>query len=129
MGSSLTHTRVGRGTTLGPDIRIVFRDIHKLIPLMRDDPAKSQYLDVLLALRKVNNGVFGLQLNPDWQHHLASLESAFSILTSSQGMPLTPKFHVIILYIKQSVEMNLCSLGMESEQSGESLHHVGRILY
>ena len=95
---------------------------------MRDDPARSQYLDVLLALRKVNNGVFGLQLNPDWQHHLASLKSAFSILTSSQGMPLTPKFHVITVHIKQWVEMSLRSLGMESEQSGESLHHVWRIL-
>ena len=62
----------------GPDIRIVFRDIHKLIPVMRDDPAKSPYLSVILALRKLNLGVFGLQLDPNWKELILELKTKFN---------------------------------------------------
>ena len=45
------HSYQGRERNYtGPDIRIIFRDIHKLIPIMRDDPSMSKYLSVLQDL-------------------------------------------------------------------------------
>ena len=58
---------------LAPDIRKVLRDIHKLVPMMHDDSARAVYMDVLLALRKVNNRIFGLQLDPNWSSLISDL--------------------------------------------------------
>ena len=94
---------------------------------MRDEPAKSKYLSVLQDLRKINLGVFGLQLDPNWKQYITDLKTSFAQLTDTQGMPLTPKFHIILQHIKEWVEMCGRSLGTESEQPGESLHHVWRV--
>ena len=78
-------------------------------------------------LGKINLRVFGLQLDPNWKQYITDLKTSFAQLTHTQGMPLTPKFHIILQHIKEWVEMCGRSLGMESEQPGESLHHVWRV--
>ena len=35
----------------GPDLRLILRTVHKLVPLMREDPVKSLYLDTILKFR------------------------------------------------------------------------------
>ena len=84
-------------------------------------------LDVLLALRKVNNRIFGIQLNPNWSSLISDLKSSFFLLTAKWVMPLTPKFHIILEHIEEWIQMNGRSLGIESEQSGESMHHFCRL--
>ena len=90
----------------------MLRDIHKLVPMMQDDSARAVYMDVLLALRKVNNGIFGLQLDPNWSSLIADMKSSFSLLAAKQGMPLTPKFHIIMEHVEELIQMNGRSLGI-----------------
>ena len=39
-------------------------------------------------------------------------------------MPITPKFHVLIVHVEQWIDRNGRSLGQEEESSGEALHHT-----
>ena len=39
-------------------------------------------------------------------------------------MPITPKFHVLIVHVEQWIDRNGRSLGREGESSGEALHHT-----
>ena len=71
--------------------------------------------------------MFGLHLDPNWKQYISDLKTSFAQLTDTQGMPLTQKFHIVLDHIQKWVEMSGRSMGMESEQPGESLHHVWRV--
>ena len=108
----------------GPDLRLILRTVHKLVPLMREDPVKSLYLDTILNFRKINSSVFGVELLPSWREDIHSFTNSISKLASFQSMPVTPKLHIITIHVEQWVDRFGRSLGRESEQSGESLHHL-----
>ena len=45
-------------------------------------------------------------------------------LVRTQGMPITPKFHVLTVHVEQWIDRNGRSMGKEGEASGEALHHL-----
>ena len=95
---------------------------------VEDDPIKTAYLNTLKSFKKVNEGVFGLKLSPDWKNLLHELKSSLAHLNVVDGLPLTPKLHIVTVHIEEWIVMNGRSLGKESEQPGESLHHLWRRL-
>ena len=94
------------------------------MPFIREDPAKSLYLDTILKFRQINSSVFGLELLPSWREDLHSFANSISKLASSQSMPVTPKLHIITIHIEQWVDRFGRSLGRESEYPGKSLHYL-----
>ena len=111
----------------GPQIRKLFRGVDKLMPLMTEDPRKL-YLDALVQMAKVNSGVFGLELHLEWRERLHSLKDSLFLLHSRTGLPITPKFHILVVHVEEWVDNFGRALGMESEQPGESLHHLWRVV-
>ena len=112
----------------GPEIRRMLAGIHKLFPLMRTDPIRKLYLDVMVLMKKVAHEVFSLDLHPKWKETLEELKSSLITLNSFTSFPMTPKFHIITEHIGEWVEKRGRSLGRESEQPGESLHHLWKRL-
>ena len=50
------------------------------------------------------------------------------MLCTSEGMPLTPKLHVLVVHVEQWIDRNSRSLGKEGKSSGEKLHHAWRLM-
>lgn len=113
------------GNYEGPSIRKVFRKLDVLKPHMVTNN-KELYYDALLAFKTVSQSVFRTQLHPLWREHLHTLRATLHILTSTQGMPMTPKLHVLVVHVEQWIDRNIRSLGREGECSGEVLHHTWR---
>ena len=107
----------------GPQIRKVLVNLDLLVPLMRDDPIKSLYLDLFFKIKQFNEGIFGLQLDPNWKDHIDQLRESLLTLNASTAFPITPKFHILLNHVGQWVESRGRSLGKEAEHAGESLHH------
>lgn len=112
----------------GPEIRRVMAGLHKLFPLMKEDPNKKLYFDVLLLMKKLANQLFSLDLHPEWVATLQELKLALATLNTHTSFPMTPKFHIITEHCGEWVERQGRSLGRESEQAGESLHHLWKRL-
>ena len=118
------HEYMGKaGNYEGPSIRKVFRKLSILKEHMQSSP-KVLYYNVLVAFKEVAESVFSTRLHPMWRKHLSTLKSALETLSSSQGIPLTPKLHVLVMHVEQWIESNGRSLGKEGESSGEALHHT-----
>ena len=111
------------GNYEGPSIRKVFRKLDSLKEHMVTSP-KVLFYNALVAFKQVSQSVFSTQLHPNWREHLHTLRAALYTLNSSQGMPITPKFHVLIVHVEQWIDRNARSLGKEGECSGEALHHT-----
>ena len=107
----------------GPEIRKMFSGIHKLFPLMRDDPIRKLYLDLFVGLKHVNAAVFGVNLDPNWRHLLEKLKAAIVSLSEATSFPITPKAHILMVHVSQWVERHGMALGKLGEEAGESLHH------
>ena len=107
----------------GPQLRKMLANLNMLVPLMRDEPIKSSYLDVFFKIKQVSQAVFGIQLDPNWREYILQLRVALYSLNASTSFPITPKFHIILEHVPQWVEANGRSLGKEAEHAGESLHH------
>ena len=107
----------------GPQLRKLLANLNILVPLMRDDPIRSLYLEVLFKIKQVSQAIFGIQLDPNWREHIGQLRVALYSLNASTSFPITPKFHIILEHVPQWVERNGRSLGKEAEHAGESLHH------
>ena len=69
------------------------------------------YYNALTAFKQVSQSVLSTQLNPDWREHLHALRAALFTLNSSQGMPITPKLHVLVVHVEQWIDRNGRSLG------------------
>ena len=106
----------------GPEIRKVLSGLHKLMPLMRDDPIRRLYLEVLLETSRVNEAIFGLELNPSWRQLLHQLKVAVLALNAATSFPITPKYHIILEHVGQWVERHGRSLGKEAEQAGSVVY-------
>ena len=102
----------------GPELRKMLSGLHKLMPLMRDDPMKSLYLEVFIQLKRVNEAIFGLELGPSWRQQLEQLRAALLALNASTSFPITPKFHIIVDHVGQWVERHGRALGKEAEHAG-----------
>ena len=85
---------------------------------------KEPYYNVLVAFKQVSESVFGTKLRPSWREHLHHLKDVIHILVSSEGMPLTPKLHVLTVHVEQWIDRNGRAMGKEGESSGEALHHI-----
>ena len=100
----VAHSYQGRERNYqGPELRQVFRGLHKLIPRMQDHPIRKLYLEVLISMRKVNEGIFGMVLDPGWRETLEQLRSALAALIASTTLNLTPKFHMITVRVVSRV--------------------------
>ena len=123
-----THVYMGKvGNYEGLSIRKIFKQLDKLKEHMNTSPC-SLYYDVLESFKLVSESVFLSHLHPQWRKHLYSLRSSLHILCTSEGMPLTPKLHVLVVHVEQWIDRNSRSLGKEGESSGESLHHAWRLM-
>ena len=78
----------------------------------------------MVAFKQVSESVFGTKLHPNLREHLHHLKDVIHVLVSSQGMPLTPKLHVLTVHVEQWIDQNGCAMGKEGESSGEALHHI-----
>ena len=122
------HEYMGKaGNYEGPELRKILRKLEILKDEMLNHP-RNLYYDVLVAFRQVSESVFSTQLDPRWRDHLHTLRAALHTLTISQGMPLTPKLHVLVHHVEQWIDRNGRSLGKEGEASGEALHHTFKLM-
>ena len=94
---------------------------------MKNGP-RLLYYNALVAFKQVSQSVFSTLLNPSWREHLHTLRTAISTLTTTQGMPLTPKLHVLVVHVEQWIDRHGRSLGKDGESSGEALHHTWRLM-
>ena len=118
------HEYMGKvGNYEGQELRKILRKLEILKDEMLIHP-RNLYYNVLVAFRQVSESVFSTQLDPMWRDHLHTLRAALQTLTISQGMPLTPKLHVLVQHVEQWIDRNGRSLGKEGEASGEALHHT-----
>ena len=72
---------------------------------------------MLVAFKEVSESVFSTKLGPMWREQLSTLKSALETLSSSQGMHLTPKLHVLVVHVEQWVDTKGRLLGKEGESS------------
>ena len=122
------HEYMGKaGNYEGPELRKILRKLEILKDEMLNHP-RNLYYDVLVAFRQVSESVFSTQLDPRWRDHLHTLRAALHTLTISQGMPLTPKLHVLVHHVEQWIDQNGRSLGKEGDASGEALHHTFKLM-
>ena len=122
------HVYQGKvGNYEGPSIRKIFRKLGTLKPFMQEGD-KKLYYDTFVAFKIVSQSVFGKQLHPLWREHLHCLRACMEILVMTQGMPITPKFHVLTVHVEQWIDRNRRALGKESESPGEALHHFWKRL-
>ena len=118
------HVYMGTvGNYEGPSIRKIFRKLDSIKKHMEISSRKLFY-DALVAFRQVSQSVFNIKLHPNWREHLHILRDTIYTLNTTQGMPITPKFHVLIVHVEQWIDRNGRSLGQEGESSGEALHHT-----
>ena len=85
-------------------LRKMLAGLHKLYPVM-------------------NEGIFGLFLDPEWAQIIGQLRAALFALNHAVSFPITPKFHIILEHVHQWIQRHGRSLGKEAEHAGESLHH------
>lgn len=124
VAGAVVHMYQGKiGNYQGPQIRKIFRKLDSLRPLMLDE-RKNLYFNLLEDFKHVSQSVIGTVLHTRWREHLHALRVSLQILSSQEGMPLTPKLHVLVTHVEQWVDRNNRSLGMEGESSGEALHHI-----
>ena len=85
------HSYQGRERNYqGPQLRKILAGLDKLVPSMQGHP-RNLYLAAMVAMSKVNKGVFGLVLDPAWREILEEFKAALDSLSTSTGFPLTPK--------------------------------------
>ena len=108
------------GNYKGPSIRKIFWKLDSLKEHMVTSPRVLFWQ----VFRQVSQSVFSTQLHPNWREHLHTLRAALYTLNSSQGMPITPKFHVLVVHVEQWIGRNTRSLGKEGECSGKAMHHT-----
>ena len=101
----------------GPELRKMLSGIHKLYPQMRADPVRKLFLDVFIMMKKVNDGIFDLYLDPEWEQIIGQLRAALLALDAAVSFPITPKFHIILEHVPQWVQRNGRSLGKEAEHA------------
>ena len=89
---------------------------------MRDDPIRRLYLEVLLQTSRVNEAIFGLELNPSWSQLLHQLKVAVLALNAATSFPITPKYHIILEHVGQWAERHGRSLGKEAEHAGSVVY-------
>ena len=77
--------------------------LHKLYPVM-------------------NEGIFGLFLDPEWAQIIGQLRAALFALNHAVSFPITPKYHIILEHVGQWVERHGRSLGKEAEQAGSVVY-------
>lgn len=118
------HVYQGKvGNYEGPSIRKIFKKLESIKPHMEEGD-KRLYYETLLAFKQVSQSVFGKKLHPSWREHIHTLRYCMDRLNRSQGMPITPKFHVLTVHIEQWIDRHGRAMGKESESSGEALHHL-----
>ena len=87
----LPHSYQGKERNYqGPDIRQVMAGLNKQFPLMKEDPTKKLYFDVLLLIKMLANQLFSLDLHPEWLATLQELKSALATINTHTSFPMTP---------------------------------------
>ena len=72
--------------------------------------------------KKVNDGIFGLYFDSEWEQIIGQLRAALLALDAAVSFPTTPKFHIILEHVPQWVQHNGRSLGKEAEHAGPGVY-------
>ena len=104
--------------------------MEKTEPFLVDSPVKKLFFTALLAFKKVNTMVFGVELSAGWRDALKELKDAVHALHSSEAkLPITPKLHVLTVHVEQWLERHQQGLGLLCEQALEAAHHIFKRLW
>ena len=101
----------------GPNCIRLLSKINELLDLMPENLKK--FAIALIALDSVRKACFGQKLDPDFGKKIKYFEKRYKDL----GISITPKAHILFTHVFEWCTIYQESLGIYSEQSGESLHH------
>ena len=111
------------GNYEGPGIRDILRKLDKFQPIMAEHGHMEALFEAFVAFKDVAQNVLGSELAPRCRESLHQLRDCLLHLHRTKGLPITPKFHVLMFHVEQVVDRMGRSLGKEGESSGEALHH------
>ena len=119
------HVYMGKiGNYEGPNIRKIFQKLETLKRYMTN--VKEPYYNALVAFKQVSESVFGTELHPSWREHLPHLKDVIHVHVSLEGMPLTPKLHVLTVHVEQWIDRNGHAIGKKERVQGKPSIIFGR---
>ena len=77
-----------------------------------------KYVTVMEKLKDVKDSCFGMVLRPDYKKCISDFKVAFT----ASGWTIFPKAHIIMEHVETFCKNENSSLGLYSEQTGESVH-------
>ena len=81
-------------------------------------PHLHKYVTVMEKLKDVKDSCFGMVLRPDYKKCISDFKVAFT----ASGWTIFPKAHIIMEHVETFCKNENSSLGLYSEQTGESVH-------
>ena len=84
------------------------------------------YITLLEKLKLVKDSCFGMDLSPDFKHHIAQFLQAFLAL---MGDEMYPKVHILTEHVIPFCEEEKRGLGIFSEQCSETAHKGFNLVY
>ena len=119
------HSYQGKdGAFEGPQCNKILNSVesklkHHLLAL--GDSGKVYY-DFLIEFKKFKDTFFGNVLPSNLKDVAASFKTQLALLHTSQGVPITPKLHMMAEHVIEWVNKHGRALGVEGEQAVEAVH-------
>ena len=96
------HVYIGwvkMGIMRAPVLKKICRNLEDIKDYMETD-TKLPYYHTFLAFGQLSQSVFSTELHPQWREHIYTLRAILCTLNCTQGMPLTPKLHIIVVHVE-----------------------------
>ena len=119
------HSYQGKdGAFEGPQCNTILNSVETVLKphlLALGEPGQLYY-DFLSEFKKLKDCLFGIALPSNYKEVVANFKAQLTLLKTTQGLPITPKLHVMEDHMVQWVDKHGRALGEESEQAVEAIH-------
>ena len=113
-----------QGTFMGNALRDLFQDVSFLednfgnpkIPLM------APYINAIKSFDSVRESCYGMELHDDYKERILKFFADYKVLNEDFGVSILVKAHDLFFHCIDWIEKWQVSLGVVSENEGESLH-------
>lgn len=123
----IPHSYQGKeGAFEGPQCNKILNSVEaKLKPQLQALGVPGQmYLDLLLSFKSFKDTFFGTFLPSDFKDVATKFKADLNMLHAIQGVPITPKLHMIAEHVIVWAEKHGRALGEDSEQAVEAVHSI-----
>ena len=117
------HSYQGKdGAFAGPECAKFLNSLEKFKERLTANDALTLYYHFFLAFKQLKDGTFGTVLADNWKELCADFRTSLTLLNSCQGVPITPKLHVMAVHIEEWLDIHMRPMGDDSEQAVEASH-------